>query len=103
MRKAILSAAIVVATLASCEKEVSDVNSLGYSEGEKSELRVFIEYCRGNEGLQQPAYYENIWECSDAEMWRMARYYGEQDGFADVTDYPHQCQVDAILHRGKQR
>ena len=99
MRKAILSAAIVVATLASCEKEMSDVNSLGYSEGEKSELRVFIAYCRGNEGLQQPAYYENIWECSDAELWRMARYYGEQDGFADVTDYPHQCQVDAIIYR----
>ena len=99
MRKAILSAAIVVATLASCEKEVSDVNSLGYSDGEKSELRVFIEYCRGNEGLQQPAYYENIWEYSDAELWRMARYYGEQDGFADVTDYPRQCQVDAIIYR----
>ena len=103
MKKAILTAAIVVATLASCEKEANVSNSLGCSEGEKSELRVFIEYCRGNEGLQQPAYYENIWECSDAELWRMARYYGEQDGFADVTDYPHQCQVDAILHRGKQR
>lgn len=103
MKKAILTAAIVVATLASCEKEANVSNSLGYSEGEKSELRVFIEYCRGNEGLQQPAYYENIWECSDAELRRMARYYGDQDVFADVTDYPHQCQVDAILHRGEQR
>lgn len=101
MKKAILTAAIVVAALASCEKEVDGTNSLGYSEAEKSELRVFIEYCRGNEGLQQPAYYENIWECSDAELWRMARYYGEQDVFADVTDYPRQCQVDAIIYRGE--
>lgn len=95
MKKFIVFAFVAVVSLASCTK--SSPLDLGYSDSEREMLFNFIHYCQDNEGLEQHAIRPGK-AASDALLRKIARYYGGQFQFADVTDFEEQSKVDALIY-----
>ena len=64
---------------------------------EKSLLVDFIEYCKTCENLRQVNPAKDYTKASLHELKSAARFYEEQDDFADCTDYPQQEEIDKII------
>ena len=66
---------------------------------EKSTLVDFIEYCKTCENLRQVNPAKDYTKASLHELKSAARFYEEQEDFADCTDYPQQAEVNKIIGR----
>lgn len=71
----------------------------GTQDTERKELINFIEYCRTCENLRQVNPAKDYTKASIHELKTAARFYEEQDDFADCTDYPQQAEIDKIIGR----
>ena len=66
---------------------------------DKEVLLDFIEYCKTCENLRQVNPAKDYNKASLHELKTVARFYEEQDDFADCTDYPQQAEVNKIIGR----
>lgn len=64
---------------------------------ERKELINFIEYCKTCENLRQVNPAKDYTKASIHELKTVARFYEEQDDFADCTDYQQQEEIDKII------
>ena len=65
----------------------------------KEALVDFIEYCKTCENLRQVNPAKDYTKSSLHELKTVARFYEEQEDFADCTDYQHQAEVNKIIGR----
>lgn len=68
---------------------------------DKEALVDFIEYCRTCENLRQVNPAKDYTKASLHELKTVARFYEEQEDFADCTDYQHQAEIDKIIGKNK--
>lgn len=68
---------------------------------EKLSLVDFIEYCRTCENLRQVNPAKDYTKASLHELKSAARFYEEQEDYADCTDYPQQEEIDKIIGKNK--
>ena len=66
---------------------------------EKSLLVDFIEYCKTCENLRQVDPNKDYTQATLHELKNAARFYEEQENFADCTDYQQQAKIDEIIGR----
>ena len=66
---------------------------------DKEVLLDFIEYCKTCENLRQVNPAKDYTKSSLHELKTVARFYEEQEDFADCTDYPQQAEVNKIIGR----
>ena len=66
---------------------------------EKSLLVDFIEYCKTCENLRQVNPAKDYTKSSLHELKTVARFYEDQEDFADCTDYQQQAEVNKIIGR----
>ena len=66
---------------------------------EKSLLVDFIEYCKTCENLRQVDTNKDYTQATLHELKNTARFYEEQENFADCTDYQQQAKIDEIIGR----
>lgn len=66
---------------------------------EKSLLVDFIEYCKTCENLMQVDPNKDYTQATLHELKNAARFYEEQENFADCTDYQQQAKIDKIIGR----
>lgn len=66
---------------------------------EKSLLVDFIEYCKTCENLRQVDPNKDYTQATLHELKNAARFYEEQENFADCTDYQQQAEIDKIIGR----
>lgn len=66
---------------------------------EKSLLVDFIEYCKTCENLRQVDSNKDYTQATLHELKNAARFYEEQENFADCTDYQQQAKIDKIIGR----
>ena len=66
---------------------------------DKETLVDFIEYCRTCENLRQVNPAKDYTKASLHELKSAARFYEDQENFADCTDYQHQAEVNKIISR----
>ena len=65
----------------------------------KEALVDFIEYCKTCENLRQVNPAKDYTQATLHELKNAARFYEEQEDFADCTDYPQQAEVNNIIGR----
>lgn len=68
---------------------------------EKQSLVDFIEYCRTCENLRQVNPAKDYTKASLHELKSAARFYEDQEDFADCTDYQRQEEIDKIIGKNK--
>ena len=95
MKKNIKSA-LVVAAIAVLPLMVAGVRG---AINDKEVLLDFIEYCKTCENLRQVNPAKDYTKSSLHELKSAARFYEEQEDFADCTDYQHQAEVNKIIGR----
>lgn len=66
---------------------------------EKSLLVDFIGYCKTCENLRQVDPNKDYTQATLHELKNAARFYEEQENFADCTDYQQQAKIDKIIGR----
>lgn len=66
---------------------------------EKSTLVDFIEYCKTCENLRQVDPNKDYTQATLHELKNAARFYEEQENFADCTDYQQQAKIEEIIGR----
>ena len=93
MKKNIKSA-LVVAAIAVLPLMVAGVRG---AINDKEVLLDFIEYCKTCENLRQVNPAKDYTKASLHELKTVARFYEEQEDFADCTDYPQQAEIDKII------
>ena len=93
MKKSIKSA-LVVAAIAVLPLMVAGVRG---AINDKEVLLDFIEYCKTCENLRQVNPAKDYTKASLHELKTVARFYEEQEDFADCTDYPQQAEIDKII------
>ncbi len=85
---ALVVATIVVLPLMGAQQSKSE---------EKSLLVDFIEYCKTCENLRQVDPNKDYTQATLHELKNAARFYEEQENFADCTDYQQQAKIDEII------
>ena len=95
MKKNIKSA-LVVAAIAVLPIMVAGMRG---AINDKEVLLDFIEYCKTCENLRQVNPAKDYNKASLHELKTVARFYEEQEDFADCTDYPQQAEVNKIIGR----
>ena len=95
MKKSIKSA-LVVAAIAVLPLMVAGMRG---AINDKEVLLDFIEYCKTCENLRQVNPGKDYTKASLHELKTVARFYEEQEDFADCTDYQHQAEVNKIIGR----
>ena len=95
MKKNIKSA-LVVAAIAVLPIMVAGMRG---AINDKEVLLDFIEYCKTCENLRQVNPAKDYTKASLHELKTVARFYEEQEDFADCTDYPQQAEVNKIIGR----
>ena len=95
MKKNIKSA-LVVAAIAVLPLMVAGMRG---AINDKEVLLDFIEYCKTCENLRQVNPAKDYTKASLHELKTVARFYEEQEDFADCTDYQHQAEVNKIIGR----
>ena len=93
MKKNIKSA-LVVAAIAVLPIMVAGMRG---AINDKEVLLDFIEYCKTCENLIQVNPAKDYTKSSLHELKSAARFYEEQEDFADCTDYPQQAEIDTII------
>ena len=93
MKKNIKSA-LVVAAIAVLPLMVAGMRG---AINDKEVLLDFIEYCKTCENLRQVNPAKDYTKSSLHELKSAARFYEEQEDFADCTDYPQQAEIDKII------
>ena len=66
---------------------------------DKEVLLDFIEYCKTCENLRQVDPNKDYTQATLNELKNAARFYEEQENFADCTDYQQQAKIDEIIGR----
>ena len=66
---------------------------------DKEVLLDFIEYCKTCENLRQVDPNKDYTQATLHELKNAARFYEEQENFADCTDYQQQAKIDEIIGR----
>lgn len=66
---------------------------------DKEVLLDFIEYCKTCENLRQVDPNKDYTHATLHELKNAARFYEEQENFADCTDYQQQAKIDEIIGR----
>ena len=77
------------------------IEGAGTQDTERKELINFIEYCKTCENLRQVNPAKDYTKASIHELKSAARFYEEQEDFADCTDYPQQAEIDKIIGKNK--
>ena len=95
MKKSI-KLALVVAAIAVLPLMVAGMHG---AINDKEVLLNFIEYCKTCENLRQVNPAKDYNKASLHELKTVARFYEEQEDFADCTDYQHQAEVNKIIGR----
>ena len=95
MKKNIKSA-LVVAAIAVLPIMVAGMRG---AINDKEVLLDFIEYCKTCENLRQVNQAKDYTKASLHELKSAARFYEDQEDFADCTDYPQQAEVNKIIGR----
>ena len=95
MKKSIKSA-LVVAAIAVLPLMVAGMRG---AINDKEVLLDFIEYCKTCENLRQVNPAKDYTKSSLHELKTVARFYEEQEDFADCTDYQQQAKIDEIIGR----
>ena len=95
MKKNIKSA-LVVAAIAVLPLMAAGMRG---SINDKEVLLDFIEYCKTCENLRQVNPAKDYTKSSLHELKTVARFYEEQENFADCTDYQQQAKIDEIIGR----
>lgn len=95
MKKNIKSA-LVVAAIAVLPIMVAGMRG---AINDKEVLLDFIEYCKTCENLRQVNPAKDYTKASLHELKTVARFYEEQEDFADCTDYQQQAEVNKIIGR----
>ena len=95
MKKSI-KLALVVAAIAVLPLMVAGVRG---AINDKEVLLDFIEYCKTCENLRQVNPAKDYTKSSLHELKDVARFYEEQEDFADCTDYQQQAEVNKIIGR----
>lgn len=85
---ALVAATIVALPLMAAQQSKSE---------EKSLLVNFIEYCKTCENLRQVDPNKDYTQATLHELKNAARFYEEQENFADCTDYQQQAKIDKII------
>lgn len=85
---ALVAATIVALPLMAAQQSKSE---------EKSLLVDFIEYCKTCENLRQVDPNKDYTQATLYELKNAARFYEEQENFADCTDYQQQAKIDKII------
>ena len=75
------------------------IEGAGTQDTERKELINFIEYCKTCENLRQVNPAKDYTKSSLHELKTVARFYEDQEDFADCTDYPQQAEVNKIIGR----
>ena len=73
------------------------IEGAGTQDTERKELINFIEYCKTCENLRQVNPAKDYTQATIHELKNAARFYEEQEDFADCTDYPQQAEIDKII------
>ena len=73
------------------------IEGAGTQDTERKELIKFIEYCKTCENLRQVNPAKDYTKASLHELKSAARFYEEQEDFADCTDYQQQAEIDKII------
>lgn len=87
---ALVVATIVALPLMAAQQSKSEEESL---------LVDFIEYCKTCENLRQVDPNKDYTQATLHELKNAARFYEEQENFADCTDYQQQAKIDNIIGR----
>ena len=95
MKKNIKSA-LVVAAIAVLPIMVAGMRG---AINDKEVLLDFIEYCKTCENLRQVNQSKDYTKASLHELKSAARFYEDQEDFADCTDYQQQAEVNKIIGR----
>lgn len=66
---------------------------------DRKALVDFIEYCKTCENLRQVNPAKDYTKVSLHELKSAARFYEDQEDFADCTDYQQQAEIDKIIGR----
>lgn len=77
------------------------IEGAGTQDTERKKLINFIEYCKTCENLRQVNPAKDYTKASLHELKSAARFYEEQDDFADCTDYQQQEEIDKIIGKNK--
>lgn len=85
---ALVAATIVALPLMAAQQSKSE---------EKTLLVDFIEYCKTCENLRQVDPNKDYTQATLHELKNAARFYEEQENFADCTDYQQQAKIDKII------
>lgn len=64
---------------------------------DRETLVDFIEYCKTCENLRQVNPAKDYTKASLHELKSAARFYVDQEDFADCTDYQQQAEIDKII------
>ena len=75
------------------------IEGAGTQYTERKELINFIEYCKTCENLRQVNPAKDYTKSSLHELKSAARFYEDQEDFADCTDYQHQAEVNKSIGR----
>ncbi len=65
---------------------------------DKEYLLDFLHYCQGNEGLRQIDPNKDYTKSSLHDLKKLAKFYLEQDNYADVSDYWDVSVIDEIVY-----
>ena len=65
---------------------------------ERAYLLDFIHYCQGNEGLRQINPSKDYKKSSTHDLKKLAKFYLEQDNYADVSDYWDVRVIEGIVY-----
>lgn len=70
---------------------------------ERAYLLDFIHYCQKNEGLRQIDPSKDYSKSSTHDLKNLAKFYLNQDNFADVTDYWSMPTIESITNNSYAR
>lgn len=99
MKKCIKIFLVVATTFALPLVTIASYTRTYAREAERRELIEFIEYCKTCENLRQVDPTKDYTKATFHELKNVARFYEEQNDFADCTDYPEQTEIDRIINK----
>lgn len=90
----VVMATLALGTIAGTAKVYGDYK---FEQMNRAYLLDFIHYCQGNEGLRQINPSKDYTKSSTHDLKHLAKFYLEQDNFADVSDYWDIKVIDEIV------